>query len=88
MARPPLPRTEVGERKRIGATLRALRGTRSVAEVARELSAYRLVVSPAYLGNIEAGRKRLTPEIAATLAVIYGVPLIAITHPDYYRDAA
>lgn len=83
MARKPLPRDEVGERLRIGATLKALRGTRSIDAVANHIR-----LSRPYLANIEAGRKRLTPELMQALADEYGVPALAIVHPDYYATAS
>jgi transcriptional regulator with XRE-family HTH domain len=87
MARKPLPRAEVGERRRIGATLRALRGSRTLDDVSdRLLTDYRIVASRPFLANIEGGRKRLAPHLADALATLYGVPLAAIVHPDYYSE--
>jgi hypothetical protein len=84
-----LPQEEIGERARIGATLRAFRGARSLDYVSARLNnEYGIVASRPFLANIEGGRKRLAPHVAQALATLYGVPLVAIVHPDYYTDIA
>ena len=73
------------ERVRIGETLRTLRATRGfkVGEFAGELG-----ISYAYLSNIEAGRKRLTPQLLAKAARVLDVRQIAIVREGYYADVA
>ena len=71
--------TNRNELARMGATIQALReayGWRSV-NLARELG-----ISHPYLSNIEAGRRRCTPDLARKIATVLGVPLAAIT-TDY-----
>ena len=82
-----LPESERIERLRIGATIRALRGTRSVDEIANKVNET-YPISPAFLANIEAGRRGLPAEAAAPLAAALGVDLLAIIRPDYYEPDA
>lgn len=63
------------ERKRTGATLRALREAYGIRQGA---FATTLEISHSYLANIEAGRKPLTPELARKAADALGVPLAAL----------
>ena len=73
------------ERVRIGETLRTLRETRGykTGEFAAELG-----ISYAYLSNIEAGRKRLTPQLLAKAARVLDVRQVAIVREGYYEDVA
>lgn len=66
---------------RVGATLRALREARGikVGELANKLG-----ISYAYLSNIEAGRKRLTPPLTAKAAQLLNVRPIALVLPDHF----
>ncbi|WP_231896920.1 helix-turn-helix domain-containing protein [Mycobacteroides stephanolepidis] len=61
---------------RVGATVRALRESNGWA-----LGKFSSVIgmSHGHLANIEAGRKRCTPEMARKIADVLGVPLAAIT---------
>lgn len=71
------------EQVRIGETLRTLwesRGYR-LGEFAGELG-----ISYAYLSNIAAGRKRLTPVLLAKAARLLGVRQIAIVREGYFDD--
>ena len=43
-------------------------------------------ITPGYLSNIEAGRRRPTPEVARTIAYHLGVPLDEL--PTFEVDAA
>jgi transcriptional regulator with XRE-family HTH domain len=61
--------------ERIGATLRQFREMRGLK--ADDL-ATRMGISRAYLANIEAGRKRLTPVLLARAAAELHVPQIAV----------
>lgn len=61
--------------ERIGATLRQFREMRGMK--ADDL-ATRIGISRAYLANIEAGRKRLTPVLLARAAAELHVPQIAV----------
>jgi transcriptional regulator with XRE-family HTH domain len=69
---------DLAERRRVGATLRALRKTRGwrLGELARELC-----ISSAYLSNIEAGRKPLPDHLLARAARLLEVEQIAIRRP-------
>ena len=69
------------EKARIGATLRMARETHGykLGEFATELG-----ISYAYLSNIEAGRKRLTPQLLAKAASILGVRQIALVREGYF----
>ncbi len=68
------------ERARIGETLRTIREIKGfkLGEFAGELG-----ISYAYLSNIEAGRKRLTPQLLAKAALALGVRQVAIVRSDY-----
>jgi len=72
------------EAVRIGATIRALRealGWRRGQLVAAVGKSY------AYLCNVEAGRKRCTPQLARQIADALGVPVGAIVSPAYDTEA-
>lgn len=47
-----------------------------------------LFISRSYLANIEAGRKKLRPELAAKAAEVLAVRQIAILRPDQFGSAA
>ncbi len=66
---------------RIGETLRALRESRGirVGEFAIQLN-----ISPAYLSNIEAGRKRLTQQLAVKAAGLLDYRVAALIRPDHF----
>lgn len=72
---------------RQGATVRQMREMRglSVDDLAKRLrlSGGRSVSRP-YMSNIEAGRKRLTPTLAAQIAEVLVVAQISILRPDEY----
>lgn len=61
---------------RVGATIRALRESYGWA-----LGKFAVAVGTTHphLSNIEAGRKRCTPEMARRIADTLGIPLAAIT---------
>lgn len=82
MPRNTLPKTEP-ERERQGETLRAFREMRGlkVGELASAMG-----ISYAYLSNIEAGRKRLTPQLLVKAAVALDVRQAAIVHPDQFGE--
>jgi transcriptional regulator with XRE-family HTH domain len=82
MSNPKAPANLDPERVRQGATCKALR-QKSGLKLGEAASA--LLVSYAYLSNIEAGRKPLTPEMLAKVARLYGVPELAIRQPDLYE---
>ena len=65
--------------ERVGATVRQFREMRGLK--ADEL-ATKVGISRAYLANIEAGRKRLTPVLLARVAAELQVPQIAIMRAD------
>lgn len=74
---------------RVGATIAALRTARGMTQ--DTLSTNRKVmISRAYLANIESGRKKCTPRVAARIAEALGVKQIAIIRPDLIEreDAA
>lgn len=73
------------ENERIGATLRTIREIQGfkVGEFACELG-----ISYAYLSNIEAGRKRLTPQLLAKAARALNVRQVAIVRPGYFDSEA
>ncbi len=77
--------SQVREHQRIGATLRTLREDKGFTstEFASELG-----ISYAYLSNIEAGRKRLTPQLLERAHKVLGVRKIAIIREGYYEDVA
>lgn len=68
--------------ERVGATLRT---TRELRGLKPDEMANRLGISRSYLANIEAGRKRLTPELLAKACSILVIPQIAIL--DLSREA-
>lgn len=72
------------ERVRQGATLKELREARGVkvGELANAMG-----ISYAYLSNIEAGRKRLTPALVQSAAAALKVRPIALVHPDLEASA-
>src|SRR4051812_41486519 len=74
-----------GEDLRVGATLRALREARGIklGEFANKLG-----ISYAYLSNIEAGRKRLTPQLTAKAAGLLSVRPIALVNPEQFGPDA
>lgn len=67
------------DNERVGATLRQFREMRGVKP---DDFANRLGISRAYLANIEAGRKRLTPILLARAAAQLGVPQISIMRAE------
>ncbi len=73
------------ERERQGETLRQLREIRGlkVGELANALG-----ISYAYLSNIEAGRKRLTPQLLAKAANVLDVRQAALVHPSQFGEPA
>lgn len=73
------------ETLRVGSTVRQLRELRGVK--ADEL-ANGIGISRPYLANIEAGRKRLSPEHAARIATYLEVRQISILRPDEYPAEA
>ena len=76
---------DFSEQQRIGATCRAFREKcgLKLGEAANALP-----ISYAYLSNIEAGRKALTPVMRARLAELYQVPQAAIARPELFDKAA
>lgn len=68
------------EAVRLGATIRALRRAHGlkIIELARAIK-----VSQPYMSNIEAGRKKATPQVCIDVARTLGIPLAAITVTDY-----
>lgn len=70
---------ETRDDERVGATLRQFREMRGVKI---DDLATRLLISRAYLANIEAGRKRLTPILLARAAEELHVPQIAIMRAE------
>jgi transcriptional regulator with XRE-family HTH domain len=70
---------------RIGETLKALRESRGVRH--GELAAL-LLISPGYLSNIEAGRKRLTEPLAVKAAQLLGYRVAALIRPDHFKAAS
>lgn len=73
------------EMKRVGATVRELRELRGVKidELANAI-----LISRSYLANIEAGRKRLSPELCSRIAETLMVRQISILRPDEFPEAA
>lgn len=65
---------------RVGATIRALR-QKSGATI--DEFATKVGISRPALSNIEAGRRRLRPELLPVVAEALGVPQVAIMWPDY-----
>lgn len=70
---------------RVGATIKALRESYGWA-----LGKFAVAVGTTHphLSNIEAGRKRCTPEMARRIADTLGVPLAAITTARPVEDVA
>lgn len=73
------------ENVRIGATLRAIREARGLKT---GQAANALDISYAYLSNIEAGRKPLTPVMLARVAILYRVEQAALVRPDLFGAVA
>lgn len=71
------------ERVRIGATCKSFR-EKAGLKLGEAASA--IPISYAYLSNIEAGRKPLTPVLLAKLALLYSVPQAAIMRPDVFTQ--
>lgn len=71
--------TDQAEWRRIGATVRQMREMRGMTP---DQLASKILISRAYLSNIEAGRKRLTPILLARVAEALAVPQIAIALAD------
>lgn len=69
--------------ERVGATIRLARELRGLKP---DELANRLTISRAYLANIEAGRKKLTPVLLAKVCTVLDIPQIAIL--DVARDEA
>lgn len=70
---------------RTGATIREFRELRGIKV---DEMANALYISRSYLANIEAGRKRLQPELAAKIAAHLQVRQISILRPDEYPVAS
>lgn len=73
------------EMRRVGATIRALREARGAT---LDQFANKIGLSRPALSNIEAGRRRLRPELLPKVADALGVPQIAIMWTDYDNTAA
>lgn len=69
------------ETQRVGSTIRDFREARGLK--ADELANV-CDISRSYLANIEAGRKRLTPVLAARIAAALHVRQISILRPDEF----
>lgn len=69
------------ESLRIGSTIREFRELRGLKP---DEAANKLDISRSYLANIEAGRKRLQPEMAAKIANLLQVRQISILRPDEF----
>jgi transcriptional regulator with XRE-family HTH domain len=69
--------------ERVGATVRMARELRGLKP---DELANRLTISRAYLANIEAGRKKLTPVLLAKVSAVLDIPQISII--DIARDEA
>jgi transcriptional regulator with XRE-family HTH domain len=69
------------ETVRVGATIREFRELRGLKP---DEMASKLLISRSYLANIEAGRKRLQPELAAKIAALLVVRQISILRPDEF----
>lgn len=65
-------------RRTNGAAIRALREALGIKS---GVFAIECNISPAYLTNIEKGRKQPAPDVAVRMARRLGVPLDAITYP-------
>lgn len=79
----PLTQEQLWERRRVGATLKELREARGYKT---DELANLLLISRAYLVNIEAGRKPLTKRLLPLFARALNVRQIAIVHPGYFGD--
>ena len=66
---------------RVGSTIREFRELRGLKP---DEMANKLTISRSYLANIEAGRKRLQPELAAKIASLLMVRQISILRPDEF----
>ena len=66
---------------RIGSTIREFRELRGLKP---DEAANKLDISRSYLANIEAGRKRLQPAMAAKIAALLQVRQISILRPDEF----
>lgn len=66
---------------RVGATIREFRQMRGLKP---DEMASALLISRPYLMNIEAGRKRLQPELASRIAALLQVRQISILRPDEF----
>lgn len=77
-------KTENPEWVRQGSTLKEFRELRGlkVGELSNALG-----ISYAYLSNIEAGRKRLTPQLVAKASNVLGVRQISLVRPDEFTAA-
>jgi transcriptional regulator with XRE-family HTH domain len=69
------------EAVRVGATVRMARELRGlkVGELASKLD-----ISYAYLSNIEAGRRRVTPPLVAKIADVLRVDQAGLVRPDLF----
>lgn len=77
------------ERVRQGATVRALREARglTVDQLAKRVTLPSgEPMSRAYLSNVEAGRKRLTPVLAVRIADVLAVSPVALLRPDHLAE--
>jgi transcriptional regulator with XRE-family HTH domain len=70
---------------RTGATIREFREMRGLKP---DEMANALRISRSYLANIEAGRKKLQPELASRVADVLAVRQIAILRPDQFAAVA
>lgn len=68
---------------RVGSTIREFRELRGLKP---DEMANKVGISRSYLANIEAGRKRLTPELAARVAALLMVRQISILRPDEFPE--
>jgi transcriptional regulator with XRE-family HTH domain len=66
---------------RVGSTIREFRELRGLTP---DEAANKLDISRSYLANIEAGRKRLQPTMAAKIADLLVVRQISILRPDEF----
>lgn len=72
------------ERIRQGETIRTIRELRGL-KVGDLANLIKPPISYAYLSNIEAGRKRLTPQMLARIALALNVKQASILHPDQFK---
>ncbi|GAC71092.1 helix-turn-helix domain-containing protein [Gordonia soli] len=81
----PPEEAQVSEQQRVGATIRALREAYGY-----KLGKFAVAINTTHghLANIEAGRKRCTPEMARRVADTLGVPLAAITTARSVEEVA